>query len=328
MSVKDDVLKFLLENKLEAVSGEEIASSLGVSRNAIWKAIKALRTEGYEIEAATNKGYTLVSDNNTLSEQGIRKHLNGNENIDLHILPVVDSTNNYIKRLAGDGSPEGVVAISEEQTAGKGRLGRKFESPKKTGIYMSILLRPTFSAEESLSITTIAAVATAKAIETVSGFETQIKWVNDIYMRERKVSGILTEASVNFESGKLEYAVLGIGINVKYPEGGFPDEISDIAGAVFEEECGDDIRCRIIAGIIDNFFEYYRKIPNSNHIEEYRSRSLLTGREISFIQGDEEKSGIVRDIDDDCHLLVEMPDGSIKEFSTGEVNIKKTFLKR
>lgn len=327
MSVKDDVLQLMLDNKGEVLSGENIASNLGVTRNAVWKAINSLRQEGYNIEASTNKGYTLVSDNNVLSAQGIRKYMKSGERIDLRVLPTIDSTNNYLKKLASDGGKEGIVAISEEQTAGKGRLGRRFESPKKTGIYMSFLLRPKFSAEESLSITTIAAVAVAKAIEETTGFETKIKWVNDIYMREKKICGILTEASVNFENGGLEYAVPGIGINVKYPEGGFPEEIRDIAGAIYEEECGDDVRCQIVARVIDNFFEYYDKMPNSNHIEEYRKRSLLTGREIDYIENGEEKSGLVQGIDDDCRLIVKLPNGELKYFSTGEVTIKKTFLK-
>lgn len=328
MTVKDVVLKYMMEHKGETFSGAKIASSLGVSRNSVWKAITSLREEGYKISGTTNRGYVFLSDNNNLSEYGIRRYLKDKEQFDIRVFSTLDSTNDYLKRIAADGAEEGVVAVSEEQTSGKGRLGRHFSSPKKTGIYMSILLRPKFSAEQSLSITTIAAVAVSKAIEEVTGYRTKIKWVNDIYLKERKIVGILTEASVNFEYGKLDYAVTGIGINVKYPEGGFPDEIKDIAGAIYEKDCGDDIRCQIVARVLDNFFEYYNKMPNSDHIEEYRKRSLLTGREIEFTEGGEEKCGIVKGIDDECRLIVRLPSGEMKYFSTGEVNIKKTFIER
>ncbi len=328
MTVKQEVIKYMMEHKGEPFSGAKVASELGVSRNSVWKAVTSLRQEGYEISGTTNKGYVFVSENNLLSVEGIRRFVKDKDRFDIKVLPSVDSTNDYVKRLAADGGKEGVVVVSEEQTAGKGRLGRHFESPKKSGIYMSLLLRPKFSAEQSLSITTIAAVAVAKAIEDVTGYETKIKWVNDIYLRNRKIVGILTEASVNFETRGLEYAVTGIGINVKYPEGGFPDDIKYVAGAIFTEDCGDDTRCRIIGKVIEYFFEYYDKMPNSNHIEEYRKRSLLTGKSIEFTQDGQERNGIVKGIDDDCRLIVQLPDGEVRHFSTGEVSVKKTFLGR
>lgn len=328
MTVKQEVIKYMMEHKGEPFSGARIAAALGVSRNSVWKAVTALRGEGYEINGTTNKGYTFISSNNVLSVEGIQKFVQRKDRVDVRVLQSVDSTNNYVKRLAADGEKEGVVVVSEEQTAGKGRLGRHFESPKKTGIYMSILLRPKFSAEKSLAITTIAAVAVARAIEDVTGYDTRIKWVNDIYLRGRKVVGILTEASVNFENAGLEYAVTGIGINVQYPEGGFPEEIKHIAGAIFTEECADDTRCRIVARILDYFFDYYDRMPKNSYIEEYRRRSLLTGREIAFTEGEVSKTGLVKGIDDECRLIVQMPDGEIRHFSTGEVSIKKTFLGR
>lgn len=331
MSIKKNVFDLLSEAKGKPVSGSSMAEKLNVSRNAVWKAIDSLRADGYTIDSSTNKGYTLVSENNILSSESIKKHLKHPsgipDGIDILVLPTVDSTNNYAKKEAAKGAPEGLVIVSEEQTAGKGRLGRRFESPGKTGIYMSILLRPKFSAQESLSITTASAVAVAKAIEEISGNPAKIKWVNDVYMNEKKVCGILTEASINFETGGLEYAVSGIGINVKYPDGGFPEEISSIAGAVFDSECGDDIRCRLIAAIIDNFFELYNKLPHRAYLEEYRSRSLLTGREVDFIFEGKDESGVVTGIDDSARLLVRLADGTEKALSTGEVVIKKTFLK-
>ena len=327
MSIKDSVLTFLENSRGEPISGAAIAEKLQVSRNSVWKAINQLKAEGYMIEAATNRGYTLASSNDLLSTQSIMKYITCPEPLQIQVFPTIDSTNTQAKKYAAEGEGEGTIIISEEQTAGRGRLGRVFASPKKTGIYMSILLRPKFSAQEALSITTSAAVAVAKAIESVSGKGTKIKWVNDVYIEEKKICGILTEASLNFENGGLEYAVLGIGINVKTPEGGFPEEIKDIAGAVYDYECGDDVRSKISAAVINNFFGYYRTLPDNSYIKEYRSRSLLTGREVSYTLGDTEETGIVIGIDDEARLLIKLSDGSTKVFSAGEVSLKKSFLK-
>lgn len=320
------VLKFLEENKGRPVSGEETATRLGVSRNTVWKAIRTLREEGYIIEGVTNRGYTLLDSNNILSPQGIEKHLEKPGNFRIIVLPSVDSTNNYAKKLAADGAAEGTIVVSEEQKAGKGRLGRSFSSPPKTGLYMSLVLRPKFSAEESLSITTSAAVAVAQAVEQVSGEKAQIKWVNDIYLRGRKTCGILTEAAINFETQGLEYAVLGIGINVKVPEGGFPEELRKIAGALFQEECGDETRNFLAASVLNHFLPIYESLPEKAFLEEYRKRSFLTGKEVVFTMGDKEYSGIVEGIDEEARLVVAMEDGSHKAFAAGEVSLKKTFL--
>lgn len=324
IGVREMVLHFLEENKHEAVSGEEIASQLGVSRNAVWKAVKGLREAGYGIESVTNKGYTLVDSNNILSSQGIEKFLREPGRVQIEILPSVDSTNNYGKKLAAEDAPEGTVVISEQQTAGKGRLGRQFLSPPKTGLYMSLVLRPRFSAQESLSITTAAAVAVAQAVEEVSGREAQIKWVNDVYLEGKKICGILTEASLNFENGGLEYAVLGIGINVKEPEGGFPGELARVATAVFREECGDETRCRLAACVVNRFFAIYDQLPEKGFLEEYRRRSFLTGKEVTFTADGRERNGLVEGIDDEARLIVTV-EGGREYFSAGEVQLKKSF---
>ena len=224
MNTKDKVLEILETHKGEHISGSKIAKALNISRNSVWKAIKQLQDEGHYISATTNKGYCLNWDNNLLSNQSISKYLNS-DFFDIEVYKVVDSTNSKLKSKAESGAPEGTVIISEEQTKGKGRRGRTFYSPKNTGIYMSLLLRPKFSAYESLSITTCAAVAVSRAIEINSNKNAQIKWVNDIFIDDKKVSGILTEASIDLESGGLKYAILGIGINAFSPKEGFPNEL-------------------------------------------------------------------------------------------------------
>ena len=185
MKVKDQVLKQLEDNKGTYFSGSELAAALGVSRNAVWKAIKSLEKSGYRISAVPNKGYCLNMDNDILSSWSIKQHLN-HDGLNITVYDTISSTNDVLKEQAAQGAPHGTVIISQEQTAGKGRMGKNFYSPSKTGIYLSILVRPDIPAGESLFLTTSAAVATAKAIEDVSDKKADIKWVNDIYISDKK----------------------------------------------------------------------------------------------------------------------------------------------
>ncbi|WP_300382626.1 biotin--[acetyl-CoA-carboxylase] ligase, partial [Clostridium sp.] len=234
--------------------------------------------------------------------------------------------NSAIKDLAIKGEKEGTVIISEEQTEGRGRFGRKFYSPKGTGIYMSILLRPQISGSESFLITTAAAVAVAEAIEGVSGKEAKIKWVNDIYCEDKKVCGILTEASFDLESGGLEYAVLGIGINVKTPENGFPEEIKYIASEIFDNKAFnlEDVRSKLVAEVLERFWVYYKDIKKKTFLTAYKEKSLLINKEVFIISRSSSKKAMVLDIDDECKLKVRMEDGSIQFLSSGEVSIKNS----
>lgn len=191
MELKHKVLSYLENNKGNSVSGGKLAEKLGVTRSAVWKAIKSLQDEGYSITAVTNKGYCLSEQNDILSAESIKPYLNKkNKNIDIKVFKTIDSTNTYAKTLAQNGAPQGTVVISEEQTAGRGRMGRSFYSPASTGIYMSIVLRPKLSLEDSLLITTSVAVAVSNAIEKIAYIDTKIKWVNDIYFGDKKLCGI------------------------------------------------------------------------------------------------------------------------------------------
>lgn len=328
MELTEAVLSLLVESG-QSLSGAEMAAKLGVSRNSVWKAVERLREEGYEIEARTNRGYQLVSESGVLSAENVRRRLTGEAKLAaISVRKTVTSTNTVMKETAEQGGREGMVVIAEQQTAGKGRLGRSFASPKGTGLYMSILLRPKFSAEQSLSITTAAAVAVAGAVETVTGKNAQIKWVNDVYLNWRKICGILTEASVDFENGGLRYAVLGIGVNVQEPEDGFPPAIRDIAGALYRETPPSGSRVKLAAEILNRFFSFYQQMPERPFLIEYRKRSLLTGLEITFTKGGQRGSGVVLDVDEEARLVVQL-DGEKKiALSAGEVEIDKGFLKR
>ncbi|MFQ9514756.1 MAG: biotin--[acetyl-CoA-carboxylase] ligase [Eubacterium sp.] len=321
MSIKDEVLKKLEENKGTYISGGELAATLGVSRNAIWKSIKNLEKNGYKIDAVPNKGYCLASQNDILSSQSIGQYLN--DDLDVHVYKSLSSTNTVLKEKAEQGARHGTVLIAEEQTIGKGRMGKKFYSPAGTGIYLSILLRPEIPAGEALFLTTSAAVATAKAIEDISDKKADIKWVNDIYIEGKKVCGILTEAAFNMESGKLDYAIVGIGINVCFPKGGFPDEIDNIATAIFSKD-SDSVNKRsiLVANLLNYFMDYYNDFHSKKYVKEYIERSMIIGKEISVIDGNETLDAIALTIDNSCRLKVRFKDGTEKWLNSGEVSIK------
>jgi BirA family biotin operon repressor/biotin-[acetyl-CoA-carboxylase] ligase len=326
MNLKQQVLIKLETNRGISISGAKLAKELYVSRNAIWKAIKSLQDEGYFINAVTNKGYCLTDSNDILSAQSIIKYLKDEtKDLRLEVFKTVSSTNTVLKNAAEAGESEGKVIIAEEQTGGRGRMGREFYSPPDTGIYMSILLRPTVTAMESLFITTAAAVAVARAIETVAGCTASIKWVNDIYCYGKKVCGILTEGALDLENGKLKYAVLGIGINVIPPKEDFPDELKKIATAIFKDnDYTADGKSRLAAQVLNHFWSYYESLEQRKFMEEYRRRSFILGKEINIIAGDVTKKAIALGIDDECRLIVREEDETITALSSGEVSIRTT----
>lgn len=323
MTLKEQVLNILEENKGKSISGTDLADKLFVSRSAIWKTIKALKNDGYEISAVTNKGYTLSKDCNILSKAGIMPFLNEktkNSTI-LDIRQTVTSTNTVLKEIALSGGKEGYVLIAQEQTAGKGRLGRSFYSPNNTGIYLSILLRPKMTIEDSLLITTSAAVAVSRAVEKLCSKNAKIKWVNDVFVDGRKICGILTESSLDFESGRLEYAVVGIGVNISKPESDFPDEIKNTAGGFLDNVKGN-VRCKLIAEILNEFANQMENLSSRYYLDEYKHRSLLIGKNITVIKPSGNKKAKAIDIDNKARLVVEYADKSIEHLSSGEVSIR------
>ena len=323
MSVKQDILSIFEASRDRHISGEELASRLGVSRSAVWKAVNALREEGYAIDAVPNLGYSLSARTDILSAQSIARFLPPELPLRLDVRREVDSTNLIAKRLGAAGEPEGAVIVAEAQSAGRGRLGRSFLSPPGTGVYMTLLLRPRMTAADSLWLTTAAAVAVAEAIEAVSGEAAKIKWVNDVYVRDKKVCGILTEAAMDLESGALEYAVVGIGINVRPPRDGFPEELREIAGAILPADDADaDARSRLTAEVLTRFWRYYQALPAHPFHAEYCRRSWVVGREVMVFQGANSWPARAVGIDEACRLRVERPDGTVVALSSGEVSVR------
>lgn len=323
MTTKEKLLGLFESGKGTYYSGEEIARRLSVSRAAVWKAVQALRQEGYPIDAVTNKGYCLSEKTDILSAQGIRKYLKSDYRaMELTVLPTASSTNALVREKANAGAPEGCTVLSNEQTAGRGRCGRQFYSPQETGIYMSILLRPTrYSPRQAAKLTAVAAVAMCEAIEAVSGEKAQIKWVNDIFVRGKKVCGILTEASFGLESGALDYVVLGVGVNVYPPKGGFPGELEAIAGAIFDQP-RDDGKNNLAGEFLNRFLDSYNAPERTDYVEKYRSRSLVVGKPITVSAGNTTRSAVACGIDDECRLLVRYEGGETDCLSFGEVQIR------
>ena len=321
MDTKQQLLELLLRHKGEYVSGQQIGTQLSVSRAAIWKAITALRAEGYQIDAVKNKGYCLSTQTDVISAVGVRKYLQPEyQGLDITVHPTLVSTNNTARENAACGASEGVV-FALTQTGGKGRKGRSFFSPQGSGIYMSLLLRPHhFSAEKAASLTTMAAVAVCEAIESVCGKTAKIKWVNDVFVDGKKACGILTEAAMGIETGTLDYAIVGIGINVTPPREGFPDELKSIAGAILLSPQSDG-KNRLATEVINRFMYYYLS-KNQGYVSSYRSKSFILGRQITVIGFDSERTATALDIDGECRLIVRYDSGETAALSSGEISIK------
>ena len=320
MSLKEQVLDSLLDSETE-VSGEALAASLGVSRSAVWKAINQLRDEGYGIEAGTNRGYRLTDPDDIVTPRAIERWLTTKtlgRKIEVH--RDIESTNTRCKELAAQGAPEGTLVVALAQSAGRGRMGRRFFSPDGMGIYFTVLLRPKLSADRAVMVTSMSAVAVCRALERIADVKAQIKWVNDIYIGGLKVCGILHEAGMDFESGQLEYAAAGIGINCEPVE--FPEELRGIATSV-GNVCGHRIsRARVAAEVMNCMEELYDELGSASFMAESRARSCVLGKAVTVIRGDDRYDARAIDIDDEGGLVVELADGTRKTVQSGEISVR------
>lgn len=241
----------------------------------------------------------------------------------IEIYDTLPSTNTCAKTAAANGAPHGTVIAARTQTAGRGRRGRSFLSPEGTGLYVSLILRPALSPEEAATaLTTAAAVALCRALSSLGVADTAIKWVNDVWRGERKIAGILTEASCD-AAAKLEYAILGVGVNLLPPPGGFPPELAEIAGAAFPAPI-EDGRARLLAAFLTEFFALYSALSHdpAAHLAEYRRRCLILGRRVTVLPtGGEAYTAVARAIDERFRLIVDTPAGA-RALDSGEVSLK------
>jgi BirA family biotin operon repressor/biotin-[acetyl-CoA-carboxylase] ligase len=311
MKTKEKILALLEENRGRSISGEALAVRLGVSRNAVWKAVNELKKSGHKIEAITNKGYCLCYDDDVLSARGMNAPK-------IHIYPVLESTNKTAKEMALSEAEHGTVIIANSQTAGRGRYGRSFFSPASCGIYMSIILHPDkIGFDTPTLVTSFAAVSVCEAIEAVSDKTPRIKWVNDIFIEGKKVCGILTEAVTDFESGGIQWIVVGIGVNFKKAE--LPEELREKAGAVFDDS-GTVTRNQLAGGIIKRMVS---EKPDSAEeiLKKYKSRMMMLGEEVSVLGSGQSYRAVVSDIDSIGRLIVRREDGEVAVLSSGEISI-------
>lgn len=312
MKLKEEILTRLYAGE---TSGEQLAADLGVTRAAVWKCVKQLTKEGFSISAATNRGYRLLP-SDVINAPGIRRKLTAPWQ--LETVDETDSTNNLAKAHAAAGA-ENLAVIANRQTAGRGRLARSFFSPDRAGVYLSALIRPrSLRAADCGLITACAAVATARAVEKLSGADVKIKWVNDLFIGGKKICGILTEGGVGMEEGTLEYAVIGIGVNVRSVV--FPEDIAAVATTVEHETGVRADRCELAAEILNNLSRLEESVASGEFLSEYRSRSCVVGRRV-IVNGNYEACAVA--IDDDCALIIER-DGATEKFYAGEVSLKLT----
>lgn len=256
-----------------------------------------------------------------LTKEVILNYLQEPTKFNITVLEETDSTNSLLKDLAKLDAPEGTIIISNSQTCGKGRYNRKFYSPKNCGIYMSILLKPTLPATESVLITAAAATAVNEAVLKICSKETQIKWVNDLMLDGKKICGILTEGSLNAKTECFNWAILGIGVNVYEPKSGFDAEIKDIATAI-TTEVKPNLRNKLCAEIINCFFKYYKNLKNRAFLKAYRQKSCVLGKEVNVIKNQTNLEALALEIDNDCRLLVEYKNGEKGYLTSGEISIK------
>lgn len=321
--MKEKILRMLKETE-GYVSGQEICELLGVSRTAVWKNINQLKEEGYEIEAVQNRGYILKQTADSLSEFEIKSEINGCEWFagDIYFYDEIGSTNDECKKLAEEGAKHGTLVVAEKQTKGKGRRGRSWESPKGTGIWMTLLLRPDIEPYNSSGLTLVTAMAINKAVQEITGLDAKIKWPNDIVVNGKKVTGILTEMSAQPEM--INYIVIGIGINVNTEE--FPEDIAKTASSL-KIESGKTIKRSSIIALFGKYFEqYYAKYIKTQDmsllIDEYNKELINVDRQIKVLAKENSYTGIAKGINRHGELIVETENKELKNVVAGEVSVR------
>ena len=322
---REKVLALLIESGNDFCSGEAMSRALGLSRAAVWKAIDGLRQEGYEISSVPRRGYRLEQAPDLLSSGELTGALSdcvlGRKVI---CLDSVDSTNNHAKKLADQGAPHGTVVLTDHQTGGRGRRGNSFLSPAGKGLYLSVLLRPELPPADVINLTAWIAVAVCDAVEQVIGERPGIKWTNDLILRNKKLCGILTEMSLEAETGELQYVVAGIGINVSQSDADFGTEVSTLAISL-EQALGRKIRRADLAvAVVRALDRMMADFPTEKdrYLERYRADCLTLGREVRLIRKGEAQIAFAQTIDEDFALVVQHQDGTTETVTAGDVSVR------
>ncbi|MCI2057343.1 MAG: biotin--[acetyl-CoA-carboxylase] ligase [Oscillibacter sp.] len=322
------MLALLKAHSNEYISGEAVSQQLGLSRTAIWKSVDVLRKAGYDIEARTGLGYRLVSSPDSLTEEEIRTSLGPVAVVgrDICCFDEIDSTNTYAKKLALQGGIDGTVVVANCQTHGRGRMERSFQSPKDQGIYLTVLLRPTLPPERLLIVTALGAVAMCTAVERVCGVRPQIKWTNDLVINGKKVCGILTEMSLEGESGRLQYLVMGMGLNVLQEKKDFSPEVQSVATSL-KLELGRAIsRPALAAAEIEEMDKLYAALQSGEiepYLAAYRRDCVTLGKEVQLLRADGSREHVTAlDVDEMFGLVVRRDNGEITVIRSGEASVR------
>lgn len=315
MALKNQVLTRLIASRGVFLSGQTLAEEMNVTRGAIWKAVDALKADGYAVESVRNRGYSLIKSPDILrADEIVYLLLKGGEKADVLCFDSIDSTNAEARRRAG-ALTRPLLILSDTQTAGRGRSGHSFYSPKRTGLYMTVALPVSLSLKAAALSTQAMAVAAVRAAAETGGPELSIKWVNDLYLSGLKVAGILTEAVSDMETGEVTAVICGIGVNLTTED--FPAELAGVAGAL-----GALDRNHLAARIALNFLTLARALPSAPWMGEYRAHSMLLGQKITFVQNGREYRAKAKTIDDEGRLIVSPDEGGEMVLASGEVSVR------
>lgn len=323
--MKEKILN-LLQDAEDYISGQYLCEMLGVSRTAVWKYIRQLQEEGYVIDAVKNRGYCLRESGDILSHHELSRHMDTKwMGKALHFYDTIDSTNLEAKRLADSGAPEGTLVVADCQEKGRGRLGRVWTSPSGCGLWMSMVLKPSYPALQASMVTLVTAMAVMEAIEETANVQVQIKWPNDLVVQGKKVCGILTEMSM--EEGRISFIVPGIGINVNNDH--FPEELCEKAISLAMLTGRTVSRAALAGAICRSFEKYYADFLEKGNLsgmkDAYNGRLINRNRQVVISDGAGSFTCISEGIDETGALLVKREDGSREAISSGEVSVRGVY---
>ncbi|WP_456278570.1 biotin--[acetyl-CoA-carboxylase] ligase [Bacillus sp. AK128] len=323
-ALREKLLEVFTDADGEFVSGQKLSEVLGCSRTAVWKHIEDLRKEGYELEAVRRKGYriTIKPEKITSNEiqLGLKTKYLGRS---IHYEETVTSTQKIAHKLAYDGANEGTIILAEEQIAGRGRLDRSWYSPKYTGIWMSIILRPAIPLPQSPQLTLLAAVSIAQAIQEVTGLEPEIKWPNDILFDRKKTVGILTELQA--EADRINSIIIGVGINVNQSEQDFPDDIKEKSTSLFIQSGKKVNRAELIQTILEKLEKLYESYLQTGFYPIkllWEAYAISIGKEIVASTLNGKIIGMAKGITDEGVLVIEDESGKTHYVHSADIEIK------
>ncbi len=313
MTLKNELLYRFTRQPGICFGENELASVCGVSPAEIRQAVSELQQDGYDIQSGA-AGYCLMNTDDLRADMIMA--LSGDLQAPVYVFDEIDSTNNYARVLAGQNAEHGTLVCADHQTAGRGRQGHTFYSPKHDGLYFSLIIHPQ-KQDLIFRITPAAAVSAVEAIEEITGIHPEIKWVNDLFIEKKKVAGILTEAVNDRTDGTVKAVVIGIGINIRNVA--FPEEIRNTAGSLGIENIS---RSALAASLRRHLLYHTAHLDDPALMDLYRRDSAVLGREITYTMNNEVYTGTAEAINDEGNIVIKKPDGSTLILQSGEISIK------